>query len=76
MTDIERADAPSEHTPADVERAGGPTEPDHLGPAGGTSDTVPGGVEGVGPISADMGEDSGALDEHGRETGGREGAQP
>ena len=57
----------TDHTPADVERGGGPTEPDHLGPAPATSDTTQGGVEGIGPISADLGEDSGALDEHARE---------
>ena len=63
-------------TPTDVKRGGGAAEPDPLGPGGGTSDTVPGGVEGVGPISADLGEDSGALDERGRETGRRQGDEP
>ena len=60
----------------DVERGGGSTEPDHLGPSGGASDTISGGVEGVGPISADLGEDSGALDEHGLEPDGRPDAAP
>jgi hypothetical protein len=69
--------SPADHTPADVERAGGPhrTRPPRAPPAG-TSDTTPGGVEGVGPISADMGEDSGALDEHAGDTTTRPDASP
>ena len=62
-------------TPADVERGGGPTQPDHLGPGMAASDEA-GGVAGVGAISADLGEDSGALDEHGRDAGARKGAEP